>query len=313
MSLWQPEARGGAPIDNVQRFERLVSDAEFLQNMVDLGEDVDTLNELNNHLETEHLIGLPVIIIGGKVQAVAPDQETVIRTCFVDHEATEGEYRGVSWRCTPSEIYKGEYQWYLCHALLTGVNEEMDKLGNLHRTEHITYVTASSSQVQINTLDGSHDFRWLANDGFALRIDQMMLDDDCNIDKKLAIVAKMFGKIPDGLSMERRQQFVQRLSYLNYLKLFTGALCLTPIAYLRDCDNPGTLSILYGGTEGKPIVGTVRAVGLDNPLKNSNDEIGVTLDLDNQVICIEMDIVGYGLVSAPYISDKTVVYIAPKD
>jgi hypothetical protein len=308
MSATSFEAVGeGIPRDNVQYFERLRENGEMLQTMADLQEDVDTINTLTAQLELDQLLGLPVEISGGSVQvpALVEDDLETQNSFMPNQQGVTGEYHGVSWREIPSTFFPGQREWRLCHRILTGQESYFDEQGWRHKIENFTYVTLPDAEVEIISQAGSHDFRRLASDGFSLKLDEVVLDESMDLSEKLDLIARMFGKFQSGENSGNTSALrLQRLSYLNHLGLFSNSYAVTPFAYLRDAD--GSTMVLSNAHAGN-IGGIVRMVGFDFPMVTYGSDKH-EIQTETQILCLELEIDGYGLTSAPYVPGETRLY-----
>jgi hypothetical protein len=288
------------PMDTVQRFEKVREDAAYLQWMADLGDDLESINELTSKIKLTEVLGRPVHIYGGKLQTPALQDDNALNA-LIENDVASGTYLGLRWRKF-SDNSVAPSQWQLCHVLANGGEEFEDFEGNEYTINRRTFVTAYDSHPQIATQADRHDFRKLHDDAFSLKLDQIAVDSEMNHNEKLRIYADMFGCISeDNEAPEKIDMMNHRLSYLNHLKVFNGMVCVTPYAYARTPEGKTS----YLTNEPEMMVGTVFMVGFDKLARRLGDDILLS---DESVLCLEIITEGGIVISAPYIPSKTALY-----
>ncbi len=220
------------PIDKVQIFEAVIEDATTLQQLVDSGHKLEDVNVLSRDLNLLPLLGEPVSIIGGEVEAVHVDAKLHGMEMFaVNDEGIKGIYRGMAWRKGTLEIMPYNYLEVLriCHKVDVGKYSYDDVEGNTVSTQYRKFITVEGAIPTLLAEIDSHDYRKLADDGFSLDMDKIAIDDTMSLQEKADIIARMFFvKNVGTMRPDEKETRRQRLSYLNTLGIFKDARVSSP-------------------------------------------------------------------------------------
>lgn len=293
--------------DNVQRFEQLGRDAQFLQSIADADfridddETRDTINALTK--EAAHqLPEMAVSIIGGMIEVSALNGELENVNQFTPlTDEVSGMYQGIFWRQGTVEIPGEEAMatWYLCHGVAGNDITYFDDEGNRICHTPISYITTEGSSIELMTPVGSHSYVEIAMDGLCHEIDRIMFEEDMDMQQKADLLARIFtiDQNPNNKKGAIRK-LRQRISYLNSTGIFENTVVITPVAIQRTAEGCSLLS-----SSGVFMV-TVNYV--------ANDEV-VDLETlsfagDSLTLSYEGEMEGFGSVSIPHIPGITKVY-----
>jgi len=293
------------PLDNVQRFEWLIEDANTLQSFVDQGDQLEDVNGLtvNFRANIADLIGEPVSITGGEIETVALEGDLTSTVPFfaINDSAVEGIYKGMMWRMSDVELLThGTVEVpKICHIVQVQEDQYLDDEGNEITKNYRKHVTVQGSKPVLLADRDSHDYRVLAEDGFSLKLDKIALDETKSLQEKADVVAKMF-YIADVECVSEDQLEIrkQRLSYLNVLGIFANAKVTSKFWISR---NEGVISVLRGDDEESFI----------NAQHMSTDQLvihdGAAFDEKKSVLSFDFYNPEVGTLSIPYSAGQTKV------
>jgi hypothetical protein len=290
------------PIDNVQKFERLCDDANYIQLLADKGAEMDEVNGLTEALRSDIEYGIPVSITGGLIEVSSFNEELEATTAFIPLEGeVSGKYIGLSWRNEEIEFPDGskESTWRLCHDVGGEESIYIDQHGDRISRTPVTYITVEGSRIELMSAIKCHDYRELALDGVCLLIDQLAFDLDRDLNSKAEEIAKFF-RISNAheISPDNARKVRQRISYLNELGMFTTALVATPLAIRRTDKGVEILK-----TVDNNLIASVQHVATDQAITAEGEWVENTSAISYEVIAD-----GLGHLSIPHIPGVTRLY-----